>query len=228
MRLTSFSAALVAALIALTGCGGTSTPASTSAAAGTHPDAPPPAHADTNPHHALIGLADLSSTWRSGRPFVTEMTCDGWDPLRGAARTLGSARFYRTPVEIQQTIGVFTDAAAGDAAFRRLNSGATQRCVRRALRRRMRFSSGGGIAFVSPVTVIRVERLGKHSHGIRYATNVNSELGRRQAYIVTINSRIGDAASSLTVVTGEADSLAEAAYDQLVAAAERHLEAVYG
>ena len=227
MRSTLLRAASIAAVLALAGCGGKATPASTSATAGTHPDAVPPAHADGDPRSALIGAADLSATWTARPHTPNGLACGGWDPLRDATKQLESPRFNRESVDIQQTLAVFADDAAGSSAYRRLGSAATERCVGRALRRRLRFASGGGFAFVGPVTVVRTESLGHHSSGIRYSAQVNSELGRGDAYIVTINSRIGPAAASLTVVSG-LSHLAEAAYDELAAAVERRLEAVYG
>jgi hypothetical protein len=228
MRSNVIRAAAIAALLALAGCGGgATTPASTSAVAGTHPDAPPPARTSASPRGALIGVHDLSATWTARPRTPTGLTCGGWDPLRGATRQLGSPRFNRESVDIQQTVGVFADTAAAARAYRRLGAAPTRRCTERMVHHRLGFASGAGSAFVGPATVVRTESLGTHSSGIRYAASVNGELGRGTGYIVTINSRIGTSVASLTVVSGIAH-LAEAAYDQLVAAAERHLEAAYG
>jgi hypothetical protein len=227
MRLASLSAALLAALIVLAGCGGKSTPASTSATAGTHPDAPPPAHASSNPRDALIRITDLSSSWTAGKPMGSALGCEGWDPLRGAARVLESQSFTRTPVDVQQTLGLFADDAAATRAYRRLVGSATARCVSRAVRRLMRYRAGAGTAFTAPVKLARSDDVGEHSHEVRLTTDVNGELGRGTATIVVIDSHVGRAAASLAVYAGLAQ-LAEAAYDELVAAQERRLGAVYG
>jgi hypothetical protein len=217
----------VLALVLVAGCGGTtSPPAKVARTTTTTARAAPPPPASKGPRNGLIGIADLSHSWTIQERAPSGLRCGGWDPLRGATKRLESARFNRQTIDMQETLGVFADDAAAQRAYRRLAARATQRCMSRAMQPRM-LTLAGDRTVVSPLTVVRTEAIGRRSSAIRYGADVRGELGEARAYIVTINSRVGRAVASLTVLARLA-KLTEEVFEQLAERVERRLTAAFG
>ncbi|MGB2711911.1 MAG: hypothetical protein WBC33_10375 [Conexibacter sp.] len=223
MRLKTFAAVvLIAGLPTLAGCGGSTTPKTSSNEQDpARADRPVQRHASDDPRSALIGRRDLTPEWVPRRPLPSGERCEQW--LGGATKRLASPRFNSALVDIEQTLGVFPDADASGRAYRRLNASATQRCMRSALHRRLLF---GAYTFVGSVTVARIESIGTRSRAIRYMAPLVSEFGQDPGFIDVINTRVGRAASSLVVVIGQKE-LSDADYAKLAETVEQHLESVF-
>lgn len=217
----------VAGMVSVAGCGGgdlkdsdavsraSSTPRTTASSS--------PASDVRGPRAALIGLDDLSAGWKKEPRIDVGLSCGSFDPFSSAAKVVDTGSFHRGYAYLQETVGVFADEESSSRAYRTLVSANGERCVRQVMHQRMQFASGASTAFVTPVLVGRVDRLGPQSKAVRYSMTFRGEVGTGEAYIVVFSARAGLRVASLTSIVSF-EPLAEEAYAKLGELVAEHLE----